>query len=259
MRPYLIVYILILSKIISAQPSETMKYLNPWQIKNIAKKTEKAGDIYSAIEYYEDINKKNPTKAEIKYKLGELHLAARNYPVAQQYFNEAFETDKEAFVEALFYRGLTKKKQGDYNNAKEDFNLFSKMIKGSKLQEQYKKKVKNEIDGCNLALKLKDNPLNVFILHLDTSINKAHAEASPFPITGNSMLYSSLKTDKLFYINLYNDTIFPSRQLYIARKKGEKWFSDGLFEGPFNEPNTNVLNPALNPSGNRCYIFKRKS
>jgi len=258
MRSYVIIYISLLSKVILAQPSETMKYLNSWQIKNIAKKTEKLGDIYSTIEYYEAIHQKNPEKADIKFKLGELYYAARNYPLAHQYFNEAFEADKEAFVEALFYRGLMKKMQGDYKNAKDDFTLFSKMIKGSKLQEPYKKKVKNEIDGCDLAIKLKEKPLDVFILHLDTSINKAHAEASPFPLSGNTILYSSLKTDKLFYLDLNNDTILPSRQIYVARKKGEKWFSEGLFEGPFNEPNINVLNPSLNPAGNRLYFTKCK-
>lgn len=258
MRSYVVILFSLLAAIVWAQPSETMKYLNPWQIKNIAKNSERIGDIYSSIEYYEALHKKNPTKAETKYKLGELYYAARNYPLAHQYFNEAFEADKEAYVEALFYRGLMKKMQGDYKSAKEDFSLFSKMIKGSKLQELYKKKVKNEIDGCDLALKLKEKPLDVFILHLDTSINKAHAEASPFPISGNSILYSSLKADKILYIDANNDTIFPSRQIFLARKKGEKWYNEGLFEGPINEPNVNVLNPTLNPAGNRLYFSKCK-
>lgn len=256
MRPYVILLLLISTLKVIAQPSETMKYLNPWQIKSFAKNSEKIGDAYSSIDYYEAVLQKNPNNLSIKFKLAQLYQQTRNYPVAQQYYNEVFEADKEAYVDALFYRGLMKKMQGDYKSAKDDFTLFSKMIKGSKLQEEFKKRVKNEIDGCDLALKLKERPLDVFILHLDTSINKAHAEASPMPVSGNTIWYSSLKADKVFYIDVNNDTVYPSRQLYVARKKGEKWYSEGLLEGPFNQPNVNVINPALNPAGNRLYFTR---
>jgi len=254
MRTHVIIIFLLINFIFYGQPSETIKYLNTWQIKKIAKNTEKIGDTYSAIEYNESLKSRN-SKVDL-YNLAHLYYKTRNYPIAEKYFNESFEQDKEANVEALFYRGLMKKMQGNYKEAKEDFNLFSKMIKGSKLQEIYKKKVKNEIDGCDLALKLIQNPLDVFILHLDTSINSAHAEASPCPYTGNSFIYSSLKANKLFYIDLNNDTVFPSHRLYLAKKRGEKWTNIGLFEKQFNEQNVNVLNPALNPSGNRLYFTK---
>ncbi len=256
MRSYVILLLLMLAAKTFAQPSETMKYLNPWQVKSFAKNSEKIGDIYSSIEYYEAFLQKNPNNLSIKFKLAQLYHQTRNYPVAQQYYHEVFEADKESYVEALFYRGLMKKMQGNYKNAIEDFNLFAKMIKGSKLQEEFKKRIKNEIDGCNLALKLIEKPLDVFILHLDTSINKAHAEASPMPVSGNTIWYSSLKADKVFYIDVNNDSIYPNRQLYVAQKKGEKWYSEGLLEGPFNQPNVNVINPALNPAGNRLYFTR---
>ncbi|MCX7861978.1 MAG: OmpA family protein [Bacteroidales bacterium] len=257
MRPNVIFSLLFLIPIMAwGQPSETMKYLNSWQVKNFAKNSEKIGDIYSSIEYYEAVLQKNPHQLSTKFKLAQLYQQSRNYPVAQQYYHEVFEADKEAYVDALFYRGLMKKMQGDYKGAKEDFSLFSKMIKGSKLQDEFKKRIKNEIDGCDLALKLKEKPLDVFILHLDTSINKAHAEASPFPVAGNKIWYASLKTDKLFYIDVNNDTIYPTRQLFVAQKKGEKWINEGLLDGPFNETNIHVLNPALNPAGNRLYFTK---
>lgn len=256
MRSYVILLLLISAVKILAQPSETIKYLNPWQVKSFAKNSEKIGDAYSSIDYYEAVLQKSPNNLSIKFKLAQLYQQTRNYPLAQQYYHEVFEADKEAYVDALFYRGLMKKMQGDYKNAIEDFNLFSKMIKGTKLQEEFKKRVKNEIDGCNLALKLIEKPLDAFILHLDTSINKAHAEASPMPVSGNTIWYSSLKADKVFYIDVNNDTIYPSRQLYVAQKKGEKWYSEGLLEGPFNQPNVNVINPALNPAGNRLYFTR---
>lgn len=260
MRPYVILLIfMIFGAKAFCQPSETIKYLNSWQIKSFAKNSERIGDIYSAIDYYEELHKRNNKNSDINYKLGQLYYKARNYPMAHKFFSYAFDADKEAYLEALFYMGLLKKMMGDYKGAKEDFLAFTKLIKGTKFAIDYKKKVKNEIEGCNLAIKLKDKPLDVFTLHLDTSINKAHAEASPMPISGNTILYSSLKADKLFYIDANNDSIvIPTRQIYIAKKKGEKWYSEGIFKAPINESGINILNPALSPSGNRLFFNKCK-
>lgn len=260
MRSYVILFFLfVFAGEIFSQPSETIKYLNPWQIKNFAKNSERMGDIYSAIDYYEELHKRNSNNSDINFKLGQLYYKSRNYPMAHEYFSYAFDTDKEAYPDALFYKGLMKKMMGDYKGAKEDFLAFNKLVKGSKFAEDYKKRVKNEIDGCELALKLKEKPLDVFILHLDTSINKAHAEASPLPVSGNTILYSSLKADKLFYIDANNDSVvIPTRQIYVAKKKGEKWYSEGIFKAPVNEPGVNILNPALSPSGNRLYFNKCK-
>lgn len=260
MRSYVILFLLLILKANAfCQPSETIKYLNPWQIKSFAKNSERIGDIYSAIDYYEELHKRNNKNADINFKLAQLYFKSRNYSMAHEYFTYVYDTDKETYPDALFYRGLMKKMMGDYKGAKEDFLAFNKLVKGTKFADDYKKRLKNELDGCDLALKLKEKPLDVFILHLDTSINKAHAEASPYPISGNAILYSSLKADKLFYVDANNDTsIIPARQIYIAKKKGEKWFSNGLFNDLINEPGVNVLNPALSPSGNRLFFNKCK-
>lgn len=253
----LIIVFSLISAWLYSQPSETIKYLNPWQIKSFAKNSERIGDIYSAIDYYEELHKRKPQNTEITFKLAQLYYKSRNYPMAKEYFSQVYDADKETFPEALFYRGLMKKMTSDYKGAKEDFQAFEKLIKGTKLTIEYKKKIKNEINGCDLADKLKEKPLDVFILHLDTSINKAHVEASPFPLSGNTILYSSLKADQLFYVDA-DSTHIPTRQIYLAKKKGEKWASEGLLEGPFNEKNENILNPALSPNGNKLFFNKCK-
>ncbi len=259
MRPFVIV-ILILTSVswqLFSQPSETMKYLNPWQIKSFAKNSERMGDIYSAIDYYEELFKRKPDNSDIAFKLGHLYRQSRNYPAAREYYSKAYEIDKETYPDALYFRGLMKKMTGDYKGAKEDFQMFTKVVKGTKYADEYKKLVKNEIDGCDLADKLKEKPADVFILHLDTSINKAHVEMSPFPVSGNEVLYASLKADKLFYIDTNNDTVkMPVRQIYNAKKNGQKWVSNGLVKLPLNEKGVNVCNPALSPEGNRLFFNK---
>jgi outer membrane protein OmpA-like peptidoglycan-associated protein len=258
MRPLITTILLILgtSWQLFSQPSETMKYLNPWQIKSFAKNSERLGDIYSAIDYYEALYKRKPDDNETAFKLGQLYQQSRNYPMAQEYYSKVYDADKKAYPEALFYRGLMKKMTGDYAGAREDFQQFTKLTKGT-IANDYKNKVKNEIKGCDLADKLKEKPLDVFVLHLDTSINKAHVEMSPFPLKGDEIMYASLRENKLVYVDANNDSAkMPVRQIYLAKKSGQKWNFENLFKGPINEEGVNVCNPALSPEGNRLFFNK---
>ena len=240
-----------------AQPSETMKYLSQQKIKGFAKKSERLGDTYSAIEYYEYLYKKNPENANLAMTLGQLYRKARNYPIAKEYYSKAYENNKDVFVDALYYQALMEKMCDDYDKAKEDFQNFLKNSKGTLLGQDYKKIVRNEIEGCNLAKHNIDSALKVAIYHLDTSINKAHVEMSPFPISSNQIIYASLKADKVNYIDLQDASQqMPVRQIYTAKKVGSQWQSSGIFDGPFNLPDENTCNGAFSPDGNRFYFTR---
>lgn len=259
MRSYVIFIIIIFFTVdLISQPSETIKYLNPWQIKRFAKNSERLGDIYSAIEFYENVYNRNKN-VDIAFKLANLYFQSRNYPKAEEYYNIVYEKDKDTYPDALFYRGLMKKMQEKYDDAISDFNEFLKIIKNLPDAKKYKKQAQLEIEGCNLAKKQKEYPLDVFILHLDTSINSYHAEASPFPLNKNTVIYASLKTNQIPYIDANNDSaIIPVRKLYIAEKSGERWRNKGLFDVPFNNDNINTLNPVLSPDGKKLFFTKCK-
>ena len=245
--------------LIFAQPSETMKYISSWKIKGFAKNSERIGDIYSAIEYYEALAKKNPENTAYMMALGHLYRNARNYPMALENYSSAYDRDKDTYPEALYYKGLMEKMNGDYEKAKEDFQKFLKIIKNAEFDMDYKKMAKNEIEGCDLAKKKIDSVLKVVIFHLDTSINKAHVEASPHSTAKNEIIFASLREDKVRYVDLQDSTQkLPVRQIYKAKRIGDKWQYTGIFDGPFNNPEENTLNGTYSPNGNRFYFTRCK-
>lgn len=240
-----------------SQPSETIKYLNTGKIKGFAKNSERVGDTYSAIEYYEKLFTSRPNDMKIAMSLGKLYQKARNYPMAREYYSKVFENDKNNYPEALYYQALMEKMMGDYDKAKEDFQKFNKVAKSSSFDQDYKKLTKNEIEGCDLAKQKMNSALKVVITHLDTSINKAHVEMSPYPIDKNQIIYASLKADKVKYIDLQDpNQKMPVRQIYTAKKVGDKWVSSGIFDGPFNLSDENTCNGTFSPDGNRFYFTR---
>lgn len=242
-----------------SQPSETMKYLNKWKIKGFAKNSQRLGDTYSAIEYFEQLHKNQPKNTDYCNTLGHLYYKARNYPMAKEYFSIAYENDKDVFTDALYFQALMEKMMGDYDKAKEDFQKFTKAAKGTTFEQDYKKITKNEIEGCDLAKRKLDSALKVVIFHLDTSINKAHVEMSPYPIGKDNIIYGSLKADKVKYIDLQDSSQkMPVRQIYGAKRVGDKWESTGIFEGPFNKNDENTCNGALSQDGKRFYFTRCK-
>ena len=260
MKPiYIIIFIFITTNIVFAQPAETIKHSSQSKIKGFAKNSERLGDTYSAIEYYEQLQKNQPKNSAYSMALGKLYQNARNYPMAKEYYTRTYENDKDAFPEALYYKALMEKMCGDYDVAKEDFQFFLKTIKGgAAFDKNYKKFAKIEIDGCVLAKNKLNSALKVFINHVDTSINKAHVEMSPFPISNNKIIYASLKADKVKYIDLDSSQKMPVRQIYTAKKVGENWESTGIFDGPFNIPDVNTCNGSFSPDGNHFYFTRCK-
>ncbi|MCX7953568.1 MAG: OmpA family protein [Bacteroidales bacterium] len=236
-----------------SQPSNTIPFLNKWQIKSYAKNSTKLGDIYSAIEYYEALLKYNSENYDIQYELAKLYFKSRNYSSALIYFNNVFEKARDKYPEALYYRALMKKYLGNYDEAKNDFNIFLKAIKGTELDQIYKKSVKNEIEGCDLAKKQMASPLEVFILRPDTAINKPFLENSPLSYK-NGLLFTAIRTDKVLYFD--KDSISALRKIYYAERKKEKWEFKGLFDENIDDTTQHVCNPALSPDKKRLYFNK---
>ncbi len=253
----IVVILFVINNYVFSQPDETIKHSSPSKIKGFAKNSERLGDTYSAIEYYEQLQKNQPKNNEYTMELGRLYQKTRNYPMAKEYYTRAFENDKDAYPDALYYQALMEKMSGDYDKAKEDFQKFLKLLKSSSLDKSFKKLADNEIAGCDLAKLNLESASKVMLFHLDTSINKAHVEMSPYPVGKNNIIYASLKADKVKYIDLQDASQkMPVRQIYTAKRVGDKWQSSGIFEGPFNEPDVNTCNGAFSPDGNRFFFTR---
>jgi len=240
----------------SANAQETnVERLKPGQLKNFGKNAMIQGDPYTAIIYYDEYCKEKPKDFKVAYRLAEAYKESRNYKKAQDWFLKVVEGDPENEL-AVFYYAQMLKMNGDFVKSKENFMKFKKLYKGD--DSYYKKQIANELIGCEIAKNLIDTPLKLVITHLDTSINHAHVELNPIPVSEKELWYASLKanTSKFEYINDSTGQNIPVRKFYKAIKKDNHWIDAGELNAPFNVEKINTGNGSFSPDGQRFYFTR---
>ena len=231
--------------------------LKPYQIKKLGKLADKAHDIYSAIDYYTKYVEVKPDKARYKYLVAELYRQARDYQSAMEWYQKVYEEVPEQFPMALYYASQMKvMAEGDYAGAKEGFEEFNKTHKAAASDKEIKKKLKIQIEGCEIAEGIINDPLKVVVTHLDTTINKAHVEFSPIIVNDTTLVYAALKSDKIQYYLTDGSEKHPVRKFYVATKSFDDWTGETPLEGPFNDDDVNTGNGAYSLDGNKFYFTR---
>ena len=229
--------------------------LTPFQLKQFAKNSVRAGDMLTSIYFYEEYRKMKPRNAKVNYALANLHREVRNYLQARDLYKLVMKDSPKKLPLAQFYYAQMLKSTGDYEEAIQQFNKFKRNFKGSRDYRDYSKLVRNEVEGCDSAIKIINSPLNINIENLNSSINSPHIELSPIPINDNTFIYASLRVDTLVYFTNENvDTSKPVRQFYVAHKEGMDWNGGELMEGTINIPGVETGNGVLSRDGQRFYF-----
>lgn len=237
---------------------DSLEY-KPWQIKRMGKKADEANDIYSAIDYYKIFVELKPDKKRYQYLLAELYREARDYQNAMELYSKIFDEVPEQFPKAKYWAAIMKiMAEGDYNGATEELEEFKKEYKSILSQDKTLKKVFNaQLEGAAIAPKLIDEPLDVIINHLDTSINKAHTEFSPFTIGENKLVYGSLKQEGIKYYSTDPEAQLPTRKFYVAEREFDDWrATNEELDGPFNSDDFNVGNGTFSLDKKRFYFTR---
>lgn len=103
-----------------------------------------------AEEGYKEVLKKDPKNFHATYRAGMCNWITHEYADAINYFESAIELNPNANDTLYFNLGIAYKKMNRYNDAKETFNTFKKRWK---YQDDYAKQVKQELAGCDFAIK----------------------------------------------------------------------------------------------------------
>lgn len=215
----------------SQAQENNLKSLKNWELKGYAADADKKGDAYSAVNYLKEYVKRKPNDLQQTYLLAQLYMKVRDYQNAQNTFSRVYQTKPEKYIDALFYSAILNKNLGKYNEAYSEFTLYEKQTKKDKLD---KTKLRNEISGCRLALRLKDTLVSTEIIHLDTSINKPHIEFSPLILNDSAFVYGSSEIDKLKYYSIEEKTNSPFRKFLMAKmNKDSIWIKSESVVAPF--------------------------
>ncbi len=250
---------LILGFSIQAQDTIEIKNLKAGQAKRLGNGAITQGDYHAAEEYYTQYTKLKPNNAKGAYKLAETYRINRDYVSAQEWYDNAYKINPDNSM-ALYYYGLMLKMNGNCDKAKEQFAKFKKQAGRSKETADLKKHMKAEITGCDSAIAFTKQLNKVSVTHLDSTINKIHVEHSPLMLDTNTLLYSSVRTDKKVYtVQSKEDTAVGAyKKFYTAKKVNGKWTFNGEYDADLNKEGFNNTNATFSADGKRLYFTRCK-
>lgn len=225
-------------------------------LKRLGKSAMEQNDPTSAITFFDAYLKNNNHDAKVMDQLGHSYLEIRDYDRAQKMFLNAYETDAEKAPTSLYYHAQMQKSNGLYDSAKVNFQKFKKQYKGP--EKLLKKQATKEIVFCDSVQKIVNTEKKIIITHLDSTINKVNTEGAPISLDENTLVFTSLRTDKKEYVIEDDTTQTIKRKLYFAKRENNEWKFGGEYGSNLNEPSYNSGNSCFSPDGKRIYFTRCK-
>lgn len=250
----------------------------------------KSGSYFNAIDYYQDLKGADERNPFYTYVLAECYRFTRDYVPSAHYYVEAYHLDKKDYPRSAYYAGMMFKQQGEYEQAKQWFNQFLEDNKKTsstasmadefhrlitqKEMKDLKKKIKVEIEGCDMAMASMKSPQPVTIFNCGPNVNSAYTELSPYPLGDTALLFSTVNYNSSYVTSrpyrkntpivgskeTENKDNFPKEHFMVAQK--QKGYVDSFqwplpfYDGNFNGGDFQVGNGCYSPGGDRFYFTR---
>ncbi len=251
---YLLILVLSVNLLSFAQKSKPIEFN---KLKRAAKEAEREGEIYLALEYYEQVlSHKHHVTIKDHLHVAHLYRYTRNYIEAEKNYKIVCESeDAEDHPDAFFYLATMQKANKKYEEAKGNLKLFTKNPKYVKFPT-LKTLKRTELDGCDLGISIKDSTPVAVVNVLNSEVNSSHIDFSPVPVSENKIIYGSLKEEEVKHYNVKDSIILPKRKLYEAIKESDQWMYKGVWDVPFNEDSLDIGNGSFSLDKKRFYFTR---
>ena len=204
------------------------------------------GDFYGASIWYKQALDIDSTVLDIVFKYAESLRLYNDYAKAESKYYYVYKKDRgRLFPMAPYWYATMLKYNAKYYDAKKMFKrskrFFTRDRKGF-----YYQKVMNEIKSCDAAIEIMKDSVLVNIKNAGNSINTYNSELGGTLINDSTMIYSSLRDEKMEEDNVVLDTSLYLVRLFVGKKTNDNWFIDRRIEDRVNEPNFHAANGHIN-------------
>jgi len=229
--------------------TDTLFHLKNWEIKQYIQIYHTQKDYPLELSYYQELMRRHKNNKEYKFQVALLLLETRNYDEAKKIFYELSLSNGKYKDIASYYYALILKMQNNYNDAK---NIFENLKDSKNLKENQilKNSIERQIKGIELVNDTNMHK-NIYISHLNQSINKPHLEASPIILSDTSFAFYSNSRDSLSFIN-FDDSI-QTGNFYIASLNNGVWTCKSDICEPFDIM-PNIVNACFSIDKKRFYF-----
>ena len=230
------------------------------QLKQYFKSALRANDYYTQIDYLKELVKRDDEKLKYHFRLARAYDQSRDFQNALTEYSKAYYGDQDKYAVCLFHMARIMKTREQYKFAKLYLDKFEKENKGKNDGDKYKKLVKAELAGIEMATKADENDLETAETHLENEINHANIEFSPFIIDSNNFWFVAFISDSVvFKVDNEEPGAIPKRKVYQAQKSEGEWKLKGEADIAINALNDkNIGSFSQSEDGNRIYFTSCK-
>ena len=226
--------------------------MKTWELKQYIKNAELTNNNIVALNLYNQLFERKPKNLKIKFKVAYFSYKTRDFQRAKSLFYEIYIQKKYKYQEALYFYADICRTLGEYDEAEEKFNEFIELSNNqTNLNHKYLSLI--AIEGLKYNQDSSYNN-NIYVHHLNSTINHQHLESSPIIISDSEFIYSSFNIDSLKIVSKY-DKNYPNSNFYLAKKTNNIW--NGGIKPPnpfFNLPLQSTANGAFSEDKTRFYF-----
>lgn len=147
----------------------------------------------AAAQYYQRLFTSDSSSLKLEYNYAEASRLNFDQDVSLRHYMAIAQVDNgRRFPLTLYWIGQLLKTKGQYKEAKKWFIKFSKLRLKDQTYAYYMAKAKLEMEACDMAQILVNNPASDSVKHLDASINSKESEYAAFE-KDSTLYFSSLR------------------------------------------------------------------
>lgn len=220
----------------------------PEAMKRSAEEAEADNNPYAALELYEKVFAQTKDK-ELLVKIAKLNYDLRDYEDAEKKYARLVTRDrKKEYVNLKYWYAMCLKYNEKYDDAIEQFKAFQE--EGS--DEALKASVKNEIEGCQMAKKMKQ-PDNLLVNNAGKKVNFPQTDASP-SVSDGELYFTSMREKDVVVLDGKEGEFH--QKIYVASKSGAEFAEPAALGVQINREGYHQGNVAITPDGKTMFFTR---
>ncbi|NQX98686.1 MAG: hypothetical protein HRT73_12525, partial [Flavobacteriales bacterium] len=214
------------------------------------------GDYYGASLWYKKAMDIDSTYLEVVFKYAESLRKYNDYAKAEAKYYYIYKKDRgRLYPMAPFWYATMQKYNGKYADAKKSFKRSKRFFSRDRKGYHYLKVI-NELKSCEEALNIMKDSIPIDIKNMGSNINTYSSELGGTLLNDSTIIYSSLRDEKMQGNNIVVDTSLYLVRLFKGSKNGNVWTLDNKLDEKINEPNFHIANGCLNTKESIFYYTR---
>ncbi len=242
-----------------AQPTTTR--LPDEQVEAIGDERTQVKDSYNALSWYEKLYERNPDNILAIYKVASTHDKLRDYPMAEEWFKKLVEKDQnKEYKLARYNYARVLKLNGKYDDCILEYQSFLKEYTADQPNYDYYKKMSEAaITGAKWTRTNTEPKEELIIENMGNNVNSPSTESAAFPLGREKVIFSSLRSDTLIFLEEDEDLNKYSKIYYSTTTTGSDWTGAAEYEKETTQKNGfHIAQPTFNTDLTKFYFVRAK-